>query len=112
MNHKLKIVIAGTNDLIDDPISGVRQVNRELYEVFEKSRISISPLILKDQKRLCKKLINVLRIAGTISEMEEGLIASKIDDILNNKEFKKGYTVRDLIKEFISYVEMECKHDI
>ena len=37
----LKVIIAGTSDLIEDPTLGVRRLKKELYELLEKSRISI-----------------------------------------------------------------------
>ncbi|MGB7532543.1 MAG: BREX system ATP-binding domain-containing protein [Halobacteriota archaeon] len=111
-NTGLKVAIAGTNDLIEDPTSGVRRLKRELWELLEKSRISINPLTFEDQKELCTKIMNVLRIAGTIRDIDDISITSKIDDFFNKKEFKRGFTVRDLIKNFIMFIEKEWKNEI
>lgn len=103
----IKIVIAGTSDLMEEKSSGIRALKKELYDLLEKYKISITPLTFGHQKELAIKIVKVLRVAKTIQDVDESLINSKIDEFLRSKEMSSISTIRDFIKNFIKYIEKE-----
>jgi len=103
----LKIVIAGTSDLMEEKSSGIRVLKKELYDLLEKSKISIVPLSLSDKKKLAIKIVDVLRVADAIEDIDYSLINSKMDKYFASNKMKSTSTTRDFIMNFINYIEEE-----
>lgn len=103
----LKIVLAGTSDLMEEKTSGIHALKRELYDLLEKSKFSIMPLTLEHKKELARKIVEVLRCAKSIQNVNGNLVNFKIDEFFRSKEMKNIFTTRDFISNFIKYIEKE-----
>lgn len=107
----LKIVLAGTSDLIEEKSSGIRVLKRELYDLLIKNKISIGSLSLRDKKELAIKIIDVLRVAKAIEKKDKSSVNSKIDKYFEINKSKSIPTTRDFIMSFINYIEEEFSPD-